>query len=70
MASRLDRNSINPAICGSKPCIKGTRISVSLILGMLAKGMSETNVLAEYPALTHGDVLAAMAYGVETMDRR
>jgi len=65
MAKPLDRIGINPAVCGGKPCIKGTRIWVSLILDLLAGGMSETALLAEYPALTHDDVLAAIAYGAE-----
>jgi uncharacterized protein (DUF433 family) len=65
MAKPLDRISINPAVCGGKPCIKGTRIWVSLILDLLAGGMSETALLAEYPALTHDDILAAIAYGAE-----
>jgi uncharacterized protein (DUF433 family) len=61
----LDRISIDPAVCGGKPCIKGTRIWVSLILDMLATGMSEDELRAEYPALTREDVLAAIAYGAE-----
>jgi uncharacterized protein (DUF433 family) len=65
MANLLDRISIDPAVCGGKPCIKGTRIWVSLILDFLAGGMSEANLLAEYPVLTHEDVLAAIAYGAE-----
>jgi uncharacterized protein (DUF433 family) len=62
----LQRISIDPRICGGKPCIKGTRIWVSLILDFLAEGMTETEVLAEYPQLTHEDVLAAIAFGAET----
>jgi uncharacterized protein (DUF433 family) len=65
MTKLLDRISINPAVCGGKPCIKGTRIWVSLVLDLLAGGMSETDLLADYPALTHDDVLAAIAYGAE-----
>ena len=61
----LQRILIDPAICGGKPCIKGTRIWVSLILDFLANGMSEAELLAEYPQLTHDDVLAAIAYGAE-----
>ena len=61
----LQRISIDPAICGGKPCIKGTRIWVSLILDFLAEGMSESELLAEYPQLVHEDVLAAIAYGAE-----
>jgi len=61
----LQRISIDPAVCGGKPCIKGTRIWVSLILDFLADGMSEAEFLAEYPELAHDDVLAAIAYGAE-----
>jgi uncharacterized protein (DUF433 family) len=61
----LQRISIDPRICGGKPCIKGTRIRVSLILDFLAEGMSETELLAEYPQLSHEDVLAAIASGAE-----
>ena len=61
----LQRIWIDPAVCGGKPCIKGTRIWVSLILDFLADGMSEAELLAEYPQLAHEDVLAAIAYGAE-----
>ena len=65
MNSLLERISIDPGICGGKPCIKGTRIWVSLILDFLAEGMSEADLLGEYPRLCHEDVLAAIAYGAE-----
>ena len=65
MNSRLDRIAIDPHVCGGKPCIKGTRIWVSLILDFLAEGMSEAEVLKDYPQLTHDDILAAIAYGAE-----
>jgi uncharacterized protein (DUF433 family) len=57
----LQRMSIDPRICGGKPYIKGTRIWVSLILDFLGEGMSEAELLAEYPQLSHEDVLAAIA---------
>jgi uncharacterized protein (DUF433 family) len=66
----LDRISINPQICGGKPCIKGTRIWVSLILDLLASGMTETELLAEYPGLMREDILAAIAYGAEAARER
>jgi uncharacterized protein (DUF433 family) len=65
MSNLLDRISIDPAICAGKPCIKGTRIWVSLILDLLANGMSEAELIAQYPALKHEDILAAIAYGAE-----
>lgn len=61
----LQRISIDPQICGGQPCIKGTRIWVSLILDFLADGMSEAELLSEYPQLVREDVLAAIAYGAE-----
>ena len=70
MTNLLDRISIDPAVCGGKPCIKGTRIWVSLVLDLLASGMSEAKLRAEYPALTHEDVLAAIAYGAEAARER
>jgi uncharacterized protein (DUF433 family) len=66
----LDRIGIDPEVCGGKPCIKGTRIWVSLILDLLADGMTEADLLAEYPQLVHDDVLAAIAYGAEAARER
>jgi uncharacterized protein (DUF433 family) len=70
MSNPLDRISIDPAICGGKPCIKGTRIWVSLVLDLLASGTTEAELLADYPGLTHDDVLAAIAYGAEAARER
>ena len=70
MNALLDRIAIDPAICGGKPCIKGTRIWVALVLDFLADGKSEADLLAEYPALTRQDILAAMAYGAEMSRER
>jgi len=70
MNTLLARITINPAVCGGKPCIKGTRIWVSLILDLLADGLTEPELLAEYPQLVHEDVLAAIAYGAEVARER
>jgi len=70
MAGLLDRISIDPTVCGGKPCIRGTRIWVSLILDLLASGMPEAEVCAEYPGLTRQDILAAIAYGAEAARER
>jgi uncharacterized protein (DUF433 family) len=66
----LDRIAIDPEVCGGKPCVRGTRIWVSLILDFLADGMTEAELLAEYPQLVHDDVLAAIAYGAEAARER
>ena len=70
MNTLLKRITIDPKVCGGKPCIRGTRIWVSLILDFLADGMTEGDLLAEYPQLVHEDVLAAIAYGAEAARER
>jgi uncharacterized protein (DUF433 family) len=66
----LSRISINPNICFGKPCIKGHRIWVSLILDLLADGRSLQEILDTYPGLEEGDVLACIAYGAEMSRER
>lgn len=66
----LERISIDSNVCFGKPCIRGTRIWVSLILDHLAAGVSTEDVLANYPALTQQDILAAIAYGAEAARER
>ena len=70
MHKLLDRISINPNICFGKPCIKGTRIWVSLILDFLADGMGFEAIITEYPHLVMDDILAAIAYGAEVSRER
>lgn len=57
-----NRISINPNVCHGKACIRGTRIMVSVILGNLAAGVSEEEILRSYSSLTSEDIDAAMAY--------
>jgi len=63
----LERIEINPQILAGKPVIKGTRISVELILRMLSQGISVEEILEEYPHLTEEDVKAALAYAAEAL---
>jgi uncharacterized protein (DUF433 family) len=58
----LDRISVDPDICHGKPCIRGTRIMVTVVLDNLAEGLSPEEIVAEYPPLTIEDVQAAIAY--------
>lgn len=62
----LSRISIDPNVCFGKPCIRGTRIWVSLILELLATGSSEHGILEEYSHLTEDDIRACLLYGAET----
>ena len=59
------RISVDPNVCFGKPCVRGHRIWVSLVLSWLASGKSVDDVLAEYPQLAREDVLACLAYGAE-----
>ncbi len=70
MANQLDRIGIDPAVCGGRPCVRGTRIWVALILDFLAGGMSEAQLRAEYAQLTRDDILAPIAYGAEASRER
>ena len=65
-----ERISIDSKICHGKPCIKGTRIWVSLILDFLASGETIEMILQEYPHLTREDILACIAYGAEVARER
>ncbi len=70
MHELLKRISVDPNVCFGKPCIKGTRIWVSLILDFLASGTSVNELLEEYPDLTEEDIRAAIAYGAEMSRER
>ncbi len=65
----LGRISIDPEICFGKPCIRGRRIWVSLVLDFLAGGMTVQEIMEEYD-LTREDVLACIAYGAEMSRER
>ena len=62
---RFERIAVDPAIVNGKPCIRGTRIWVSLILDMLAAENSIEEILEAYPHLKREDILACIAYGSE-----
>ena len=66
----LERISIDPQVCFGKPCVRGTRIWVSLILDQLASGTQLEEIVSNYPQLTRDDVLAAIAYGAEISRER
>jgi uncharacterized protein (DUF433 family) len=66
----LQRIAINPMICFGKPCIRGTRIWVSLLLDFLSSGTTIDELLAEYPQLQVADIYAAIAYGAEMARER
>lgn len=59
------RISIDPNVRFGKPCVRGTRITVGDILGYLAGGMPEVDLLADFPQLTQDDIRACLTYAAE-----
>ena len=62
MTNSLERISVDPNVCHGQACVKGTRIPVSQILGMLAGGDSQEDLLEAYPSLSREDILACLSY--------
>jgi uncharacterized protein (DUF433 family) len=59
----LQRITVDPEICHGKPCVRGLRYPVELLLELLSSGMTEAQILADYPDLEADDLRAACAYG-------
>ena len=66
--SQLERIVIDPDVLVGKPVIHGTRLSVEFVLGLLAQGWSEEQVLANYPGLTSEDIRACLAYATSMLE--
>lgn len=64
----IERITIEPGKCGGKPCIRGLRIRVKDVLGLLAAGASRQEILSDYPDLEDADILAALSYAAEQSD--
>ena len=64
----MNRITINPNQCGGRPCIRGMRIRVTDILGMLAEGASHEQILKDFPYLEADDIKAALAYAARQAD--
>jgi len=62
-----DRIIVDPDILVGKPVVKGTRLSVDFLLGLLAQGWSEAEILRNYPGLVREDLLACWAYASEIL---
>ena len=61
----MDRITLEPGKRGGRPCIRGLRISVYDVLSMLSGGMSQQEVLDEFPELAHEDILAVLSYAAD-----
>ena len=64
----MDRITFNPDQCGGRPCIRGMRIRVKDILDLLATGVGEAEILADFPYLEKEDIRAALAFAAEATD--
>ena len=58
----MQRITIDPAICHGKPCLRGLRYPVELLLELLSSGMTTIEILGDYPDLKHEDILAALVF--------
>jgi uncharacterized protein (DUF433 family) len=66
-ADLLDRIASDPAICGGRPTVRGTRIRVSDVLEMLASGMGPADIVADYPELSANDVRAVALFAAKAL---
>lgn len=64
----MDRITFNPEQCGGRPCIRGMRIRVKDVLDLLAAGVSEAEILTDFPYLEAEDIRACLAYAAEESD--
>ena len=67
---KFHRITINPHEMGGVPCIRNLRIPVATVVGMVAEGMSEAEILAAYPDLQHDDLAEALQYAAEAVRER
>ena len=66
----LDRVTFDNAVMGGKPCIRGMRVTVGMIIGLIAAGTERTEILQLYPYLEDEDISAALAYGAWRAEER
>jgi uncharacterized protein (DUF433 family) len=64
----MDRITFNPEQCGGRPCIRGMRIRVKDVLDLLAAGVAEAEILADFPDLEAADIHACLAFAAEEAD--
>jgi uncharacterized protein (DUF433 family) len=66
----LDRITQDPAVMGGKPCIRGMRVTVGMVVGQIGAGRSIEEVLADYPYLEREDILQALRYAAWRVEER
>lgn len=68
--NQLDRITFDPHIMGGKACLRGLRVTVSLVLNLVANGMTTADILAAYPYLEAEDIQQALQYGAWLADEQ
>jgi len=68
--NRFDRITVDAGQMGAVPCIRGLRIPVATVVGLVAEGRTETEILADYPDLELDDIRQALAYAAEAVRER
>lgn len=68
--AKIDRITFDPAVMGGKPCIRGQRVTVAMVLGLLAAGRSRDEILKAYPYLESEDIDQCLAYAAWRMEER
>jgi uncharacterized protein (DUF433 family) len=66
--SAIDRITVDPAVCGGRPCIRGIRIRVKDVLDLLAAGSTREEILADYPYLEPDDITAVLEFAARQSD--
>lgn len=66
----LDRITTNPTVMGGKPCVRGTRVTVGTVVGLVAAGYDVDRILAAYPYLEREDIAQALAYAAWRAEER
>ena len=70
MSMAFERISVDHQVMGGVPCIRGTRIPVATVVGMVAEGMTNEEILADFPQLTQDDIQDALRYAAAAVDER
>jgi uncharacterized protein (DUF433 family) len=67
VSSAPSRTTLDPKVLAGRPVIRGTRLSVEFVIGLMAEGWSEADILGNYPRITHDDILACFASAHDTL---
>ena len=67
MTTEHSRITLDPSVLAGKPVIRGTRISVEFVIGLMAEGWNEADIIKNYPGITRDDLMACLAYARDAL---